>query len=73
MIAAAESKLESEKYEKTNAEQEIKFSDGREEKKTAQFKLDNIVDSIDNIKSEIKIRTKMISKLTDIIDDRTSS
>ena len=73
LIAAAESKLESEKYEKTNAEQEIKFSDGREEKKTAQFKLDNIVDSIDNIKSEIKIRTKMISKLTDIIDDRTSS
>ena len=36
LIAAAESKLESEKYEKANIEQEIKFSKGREEKKEAR-------------------------------------
>ncbi len=62
LIAAAEERLQRETEAKDQAEQEIEYAESGEEKDNAKTRLVSIIDSIDEISSELKQRNKMTKK-----------
>jgi len=58
LVAAAEERLQREKEAKEQTEQEVEFAESSEEKQNAQTRLNSVIDRIDELTSEIKLRKK---------------
>ncbi len=69
LLVAAEERLNRENEAKERTKHEIEFAESAEEKKSAQARLNSILDGINDITFEIKQRKKMGKTVTDTIEE----